>query len=385
MGSPLRESHTTLAEVLAQHGYETAAVVANAAFLSTAFGLSQGFAHYDQRLPVYPLAKVPQFYSVRSLVRKALMRFAQPADYDRVVRRAGEINDAAFEHLARLQAAGRPFFLFLNFMDAHALYLPPAPYDRKFGAPDAQFTRWHYYQLVDRVRHGAKLNRERRDQLMSQYDGGIAYLDSELGRLFDRLKAMGLYENTLIVVTSDHGEAFGEHDLMEHGVSTHGDQVHVPWIMRYPGGAANQIKQSDDASSVDLLPTVLDVAGYDMPTNVEGVSLRKAPSAPRPVFAESYPKWQWTDVARFRRVERAVVVGKWKLITSTSGGCELYDLPADPLESQNLCGTEAAVARGLTALVKKWTGPAEATGPARPGSGPDRNTIETLKSLGYVQ
>jgi arylsulfatase A-like enzyme len=385
MGSPLRQSHSTLAEMLAQHGYETAAVVANAAYLSSAFGLSQGFAHYDQRLPVFPLARVQQLYSVRSLVRKALMRFAQPADYDRVVRRAGEINETVFSQLGRLQATGRPFFLFVNYMDAHALYLPPPPFDRKFGAPDARFTREDYYRLAERVRRGAKLSDQRRDQLISQYDGGIAYLDSELARLFDRLKSMGLYENTLIAVTSDHGEAFGEHNVMEHGVSTHSDQVHVPWIVRYPGGAASQVKQSEDASSVDLLPTVLDVAGYDTPAHVEGVSLRKAAATPRPVFAESYPKWQWTDVARFRRVERAVIVGKWKLITSTAGQCELYDVPADPLETKNLCETEEPVARALTALVKKWAGPAGATGPGRPGSGPDRNTLETLKSLGYVQ
>jgi arylsulfatase A-like enzyme len=227
------------------------------------------------------------------------------------------------------------------------------------------------------------MTEEERLHLLSQYDGGIAYVDSRLGRLVDRLKQGGLWDDALVVVTSDHGEAFGERGLIDHGVSVYQDQVWVPLVVKYPRGAAPRVVD-DAVSTVDVLPTVLDVLGIDAPEDLRGRSLR-AGGGPveRAVVAEHYPFEQLVRKDPEAAVARALVAGRWKLVRRDDGREELYDLDTDPEELHDLRGSGAAPAEELDAALDRWleeTPAAESAADAL-----DEDASERLKALGYVQ
>src|SRR5207248_321200 len=131
------------------------------------------------------------------------------AQFDRLNSSAEEIDD---EFLATLDGHPRaPFFGFINYMDAHFPYLPPAPWDRKFPGKVSTLTKDYLEAEQYTISNGGGTPADYREYCLSQYDGGIAYLDAQIGRIVAGLRQRGLYDNTMIVVTSDHGEAFGEH------------------------------------------------------------------------------------------------------------------------------------------------------------------------------
>src|SRR5258706_736818 len=207
---------------------------------------------------------------------------------------AGKMTAEAIGVLGQL--AGRePFFLFLNYMDAHWPYSPPEPFRSRFGAPS--MSRRDYAELKRAVffRQRTITDAEQRD-LMAAYDGGIAYLDHQLGILFDALRRAGIYEHALIIITSDHGEAFGDKSLLDHGTSVYQDQVHVPLLIKFPELRA-PAEQNALVSGVDLYPTVMETVGVPVGRYLAGIPLQRA-SGPlaRAVFAELYP---WTGFPRF--------------------------------------------------------------------------------------
>ena len=218
--------------------------------------------------------------------------------------------------------------------------------------------------------------------LISQYDGCIANIDSKIGNLLARLRELGLYENTLIVITSDHGEAMGEHDMIGHGAGyVYQDLVHVPLLVKYPG--QHEAHQSDTlVSQVDLMPTILDRAGCAHPYGLQGRSfqLRDALGSDAVyAFATTPPG----DLPRFREGHRAIFSESAKLIISTTGSRELYDLSSDPGEIRNEYTVDDPRANALADRLSGWF----ATIPRRIEQPPkmDTRSLERLKSLGYLQ
>src|SRR5262249_3466064 len=142
----------------------------------------------------------------------------------------------------------KPFFAFLNYFDAHGPYLPPPPFNRKFGdggpQPDLMVRRTWSPQEIQRS--------------IDAYDGALSYLDEQLGILLDKLKNQHLLENTLIVVTSDHGEQFGEHGLFDHANSLYRPLLHVPLVISYPPRVPASIRISHPVTLVNLPSTILD-------------------------------------------------------------------------------------------------------------------------------
>jgi arylsulfatase A-like enzyme len=289
LGVPLDARFLPLAERLRNKGFWTGGVVANGGYLSVAFGLNHGFEYWDQRLPAIVLAPVPPYW-LRGRLRDLAVRFVPTSQLDRVSRSAGEINDAVFAALGQRPRDGRAFFLFVNYMDAHVPYIPPAPYDTMFPGKDPAFTESRYMATYrDVIAHDRKIDDRAHAHLVSQYDGGIAYLDTQLAALFARLKAAGLYENSAIIVTSDHGEALGERNCMDHGgMSLYEEQIHVPLLIKFPQSRGGAVVEQP-VSSVDILPTVLDAVGLPVPANVPGQSLRGPIPEGREVISESFP------------------------------------------------------------------------------------------------
>jgi arylsulfatase A-like enzyme len=272
----------------------------------------------------------------------------------------------------------------MNYMDAHFPYIPPAPFDRKFPGKNDRITQQDLQDVQGGVVSGKQPwpDASYRHSL-GQYDGGIAYIDAQIGQVVDWLKQRNLYDNTLIVITSDHGEAFGEKNLVLHGNSVYQNLLHVALLIKFPHGAHNGVIH-DPVSLVDVMPTVLNALGYEPPKNTQGRNVTDVSAAGREIYSESFPcpVMHSTDCPNGCN-KRAVFSWPYKFITSSSGKYGFYDLSHDPAEDRDLAVTQRAEARDLGLKLSHWvrTMPAQSRAQLKP----DPEALQRLKSLGYVQ
>src|SRR6185369_3126975 len=255
---PLGDDKTTLAEVLHDRGWATAGFVANFANLFRGFGMAQGFQHYEDApgLLFRPAPHVVQFAQQLS-----------PAFMKKPFRSAQEISAAALSWLDSVPA-GRPAFVFMNYLEPHH-WLAAAPYDR--WARDLP----HAARLARKglFTHAvpANLSKEERDFVTANYDGQILAMDAALGDFIAELKRRGRYENALIIVTADHGELLGEHDIVGHGGRMmYEGLLHIPMVVKLPGASRPKGVVADPVQLVDVLPTVLQAIGAPLPAGVQG-------------------------------------------------------------------------------------------------------------------
>jgi arylsulfatase A-like enzyme/uncharacterized protein HemY len=322
----LGAEHETLAEILRAAGYDTAAFV-SAFVLDARFGLDQGFALYDDRVE-----------SARGAA------FAQGNNE----RRADEVTDAALAWLGRERRA--PFFAWVHYYDAHATYRPPAPYDARF-----------------------------RD---APYDGEIAFMDAQLGRLLRALDERKLRERTLVVVLADHGESLGEHGEATHGVFVYEAVMRVPLIVAGPAAVVPRPATVDGlVSTADVTPTLLDLLGVASKTAFDGLSLARAkPERRRVVYVESllpYLDYGWAPLFALRRTHDKYILAPRP---------EYYDLAADPAEKTDLHASARGEQRQAVDRLATIMRAALEKQPAlrSPGSAQDAEVAERLRALGYV-
>jgi arylsulfatase A-like enzyme len=380
---PIGAMSVTMAELLSASGYRTAAVIANTAHLLPEYGVVRGFDSYEYVRPSFvPGPRDPRYLlcsAVRGAVARSLGESARFAAADRVNESAGRV-------LGAEARSGRPLFLWLNYMDAHVPYVPPSPFDARYPGKARPFDWSSFPALVEQVsiRHERSLTAAETAHLVSQYDGAIAYLDDRLQRLFDELKGRGLYDNSLIIITADHGEGLGDASIVSHGMSVYQSQVWVPLVVKYPGAAARESVKAT-ASAVDILPTVLDVVGARPLEQSEGRSLRAAGSRGSEwITSESYsPRGPGFTSADDRPDEMALFAGRWKLIVGAGGGTELYDLRADPRETHNLAGRRAISAEWLTEIRTAMDEAGDGSGEQSPPIDPE--TVQRLRALGYLR
>lgn len=346
----LSEEHTTLAEALAGEGYATAGFVANEVFLSKRLNFDQGFGTY-----------------VASRVTADKVRAAAVAWID----------------LHR----DEPFFLFVNFMDAHCpSNLAPRARD-PLPRPDKRKGRTLMTRLTNTLAQTEEPAPEQFvDALVEQYDNGIAYADEHVGRLIHELERRGMYDSTLIIVTSDHGEFFGEHRLAEHSRDVYQPVLSVPLIVKAPG----QREGSVEHESFSLV----DVPNLVFRTLAEGLSrdwTERFPRAPgnRPRLAESHYSRRLDAnsaaplAARFDRVRRALYDGSIKYIASSDGDDELYDLARDPSEQHNLLAERPELRAHMLEVLRRFD--ESSTKDAR-FQGPlalEHDDAAALRELGY--
>jgi arylsulfatase A-like enzyme len=384
-GKPLGSDVTTIAEILSDKGFLTMAVVANTGYLSSHFGMSQGFQYYDNRQPVIPLGATRKYYLREGLRLNFLAKFAARSDWEGVSRRAEEINEEVYSLLDKAYKSGKNFFLLVNYMDAHTPYIPPDPFDTLFPGKDETFDSHTYTVLYrDMLEQKRTITKHEKDHLISQYDGEIAYLDSQVGKLFERLKQLGLYDRALIIVTSDHGEALGERNLINHGVSVYQDQVFVPFIVKFP----NSVKGNDGSypvNSVDIMPTILDVLQFEIPAGIHGKSLLDLEHKRDIIsMSESFPSGELRGYhSSFNRIERAAFLWPYKFIMSTSGKRELYNQVEDPHEKKNIYNDNVSVAQEIEGSLRQLIpkSPDRDASPQRV----DQKALDQLKALGYIK
>jgi arylsulfatase A-like enzyme len=348
---PLDARFPTLAEVLRDRGYVTGGFAANLFYCTTEFGLDRGFLHYED----YPIS--PSQTLMSSSIGRALIAFSLNEDfafsfrelvgYHEIPgrRNAADINDAFLRWQAR-QDPSRPFFAFLNYLDAHQPFLPPAPFDRMFrgDAPRGDPRHWWERQWTS-----AAIQAE-----VDAYDGAIAYLDAQIGRLLDELRRRGELDNTIVVITSDHGEHFGEHGFMRHGNTLYLEVLHVPLMIVYPSKIQSPIRVAEPVTLRDIPASVIDLTGDACPGCLPGRSLAehwtaRDPGAepgvaPSPLFSEVSKGVRLP--ARYpaaRGDMQSLVADGLHFIVNGDGGEELYDLGIDRDETRNLVTIPGAV------------------------------------------
>jgi arylsulfatase A-like enzyme len=337
---PLDRTFPTVAEYLGSKGYATGGVVANLRYCGYETGLDRGFLHYHD----YPVT-AGQVLATSKLWRTALNNFRLRRlirnDQHLVRKSAEEVNRAALDWVDR--AGSRPFFLFLNYFDAHEPYLPPAPFDRQFGPGRAhgKLSPLHRWLWEPAVGHG-NMGPAQIEEEMAAYDGAIRYLDQEVGALLDQLERRGKLGNTLIVITADHGEEFAEHRLFEHGYSLYRPSVRVPLIVVKPGSVPAGARVAGAASLRDLPATIVELAGVGAGSPFPGRSLSRywgPESAPaeEPILSEvrhATGQPDWFPVSRGDLI--AATYGGLRYIRNSGGGEELFDLAGDPWERNDL-------------------------------------------------
>ena len=324
---PLSNERTTLAEVLRDRGYVTGGFAANFANLDRGFGMAQGFGHYEDH-PGLLFRPVPH-------VVRFIQRF-RPAFCKKPFRSAQEINAAALDWLDRAPA-GRPFFVFLNFLEPHH-WLAAPPYD--LWSRDLPHARQLALKGLFTHKVPVHLTDEERTFIAANYDGQILAMDAALGELIAALKARGRYENTLIIVTADHGELLGEHEIVGHGGRMmYEGLLHIPMVVKLPG--ADHPRGTIDArvQLVDVLPTVLTTVGAPLPDGVQGEPVQHVTHE---TIAEEHinPEFVAQFGAVYDRALRVYYDGAYKLISTSRGERLLFDLGQDPGEAENLASRE---------------------------------------------
>ncbi len=381
---PLSPSQVTLATLLAAKGYHTAGFSSNYVWLAREFGLHRGFHYYrdSPRYLLFTLSGAPILRYGAKFVDRLLglnNKFTQPYYGARAVTRSA---------MRWLEAnGGTPFFLFLNYMDPHEPYGPPPGFDDIQGrglSADPAITDgalWVPFR-ENYVRNGGEIDGDFMERILNLYDGELAYADHWVGRLIEFLKERGLYEETLIVVTSDHGEFFGEHRLLNHGVGVYEGGLRIPILIKYPLGAHAGEVIEERVSMIDIFATVLDVLRLGDP----GSGSQPLGSATHPVIAEDYVNGmnvrQYGE--RFNRDQLVIYSGDWKFILR-SDGTELYNLREDPNETTDLSRNREDLVGELTVALERWresTPYFEAS--AEEMFAPSQETLDRLRSLGYM-
>lgn len=322
----LSPQQPTLASVLKEHGYTTGAVIGSAV-LDSRFGLNHGFDFYYDHFDFSRL---------------------EESNLDEMERPGNVVADQALDWLAKNYQ--KKFFLWMHLYDPHYPYRPPAPYSEEYAS--------------------------------HLYDGEIAFADAQVGRLIRFLKEKGLYQNTVIVLSGDHGESLGEHGEKTHGFFIYNATLHVPLIVRVPETKTEKLV-SASASLADIMPTVLNTLKLDVPAQVQGQSLLSPMTGnkedePRSLYSESFLArlhFNWSEL-------RGVETSNYHFIDAPKP--ELYDLSKDPGETQNLLSQKKAVADEMRAKLANLIRQYSAGQELAEKTGLDPALMERLKSLGYA-
>jgi arylsulfatase A-like enzyme len=357
-GDSLADSATTLSEVFQSGGYATGAVVSGP-FLNRRFGFNQGFDVYDDETVSF------------AEINDSHQGVTSPLTHGRAVELLEDF-------------AGAPFFLFLHYWDVHYDYAPPAPYDKMFD-PDYEGTVSSENFIRNDKIHPDMDPRDL-EHVVALYDGEIAYTDSYLGKLFDELRRLDQWDNTMIVVTSDHGDEFFEHGNKGHRNTLYGELINVPLIVKFPQSRWGGQRIDSLVGIVDIAPTMLEVAGLPPQAESSGRSLKALLEQGEAPTARLY----FADVDRRVKsvnTKQSKLIAHWRRDPGEELQVELYDLARDPGEQLDLSSESAEQVVQLRRALQTWVRAARELAKHLGESGyeQDPEMVRTLRSLGYIQ
>jgi arylsulfatase A-like enzyme len=396
-----------LASRLGEAGYETLAY-SNNFWVSPSFGFDTGFDEYHVGWEIFPDgAEFAEVGKENNELLDQLRAFAPKLRsrdgwktlvnalylvtfWDRFDSGARRTTEQASEWV---RGSDEPFFMFLNYHEPHLDYDPPDGYTEQVApegmeppsAGEVNQEAWAY------VTGEVEMDESDFERLRALYDGELRYLDERLGELFDTLEAEGQLSDTLVVVTSDHGENLGDHDLMAHQYCLYDTLMHVPLIVRGPGvepGVREQVLELRD-----LYGTLLDAAGVDIDVPAEQHAFEPAerdavaaeywtPPCPVSELRETYGELP-ERVQKFDRGLQAIRTREWKLVLGTDGSTQLYDLVEDPDEQTDVSEDHPDVVAELTEPIESRLDPITVESSK---TDPDVSPVITnrLEDLGYI-
>lgn len=334
----LRPEFPVMAEILRGGGYTTLGVV-SAPPLHRMFGFARGFQHYDDQ--TYLLDRQANLF----------MRADNPAQVDiHSGHTSTLITESALRMLDEAHTAGQPFFLFVNYFDAHHNYQPPGPVAKAWcspyaGAQHGAIDQWNDTPApLDLDAHEVDVPR-----LLDLYGAELHHVDHQVGRLLSYLRERSLLEKTIVVLFSDHGEEFLEHGQLAHGRTLHNEVIHVPLIFAGPGVPSGK-RIPSPVSLVDVFPTTLPLLGLPPQEGVQGIDLLADAAL---ASSDNRNLYAWLDLPPYRY--HAVIHNDGKLIHNlSSGDSALYDLDQDPGETQDDTAYRPEVARQLEEELERF-------------------------------
>lgn len=389
-GGPSRISpdRTLIAELLDEAGYRTAGLHSNL-FLSADVGYGRGFDEfYDGDSELSPTGKIRQTVRKRLNPDGLIYQVLQTA-FDRTERHAGvelgslytkadEITDRAIDWLAGVDQE-RPTFLWVHYMDVHHPYVPPQEYQAMFRDDpigDRRAIKLRQ-QMLDAP---GELSDQDVQDLVDLYDAELRFTDAEIGRLVAAARTQ--LDDPVMIVTSDHGEEFGDHGGFSHG-TFHEEGVRVPLILVDSTGSG---RFDDLVGLLDVAPTIAEYAGADPPSTFHGHRLRRLLEGddwPRTSVIGEDGDWEYDPDGNAReRYEVFVRTDDWKYI-NRGDGVRLYNLAEDPAERQNVSGEHPAVVSRIEILVDDHWDDIEASYTDLRAVERDESVTDRLEQLGY--
>lgn len=362
--SPLSDEYVTLAELLKKGGYKTAAFT-DGGFVSAKFGFDRGFdTYYDQG------------GGIKAILPKVK------------------------KWLDSLKS--EPFFLFIHCYDIHSPYNPPPPYNTMFH--DFPYTGKiipSNKTLTNLLNNRLDINSDDVNHIIAFYDGGIRYTDAVIGQFLSYLKGIDLFDQSLIIVTSDHGEEFYEHGSILHWQLYFKPDLHVPLIMHIPEFPKREIRIKKLVRSIDLLPTILDIAGLPNHNQAQGRSI-----VPLIRGKESFLTRLWISISDLFRKERKVSFAETKyykhrkfespfksiiaddgyhmVFDQTSDSIKLFNLNLDPDAKNNIANDHSGVTKRLLSQLERFFSSSNKREQGSQVVSLDKQTLRQLEALGYV-
>lgn len=327
----------TLAEVLRDHGYDTAAFMIGV-YTSRDFGMDQGFDHF--------------------------------------VENGGKSEQKNRLILDWLRGRTRRFFAYVHYVDVHYPYVRENPYRKSYGAGYRGMVNGR--QRPEQIRD--QLGPEDVQHLIDLYDDGVSSMDSELGKLLSEIESLPIGADTVIILTADHGEAFFEHKrMLGHRGAPYEELIRVPLIMTGPRLPSGRIVR-EPVEQVDIAPTIFDLCGIPRPSSVQGQSLL-------PLIHEDTKHKAYTFSEYLPAELKAIRGSQWKLIADYRlQKHELFDLSTDPKEQSNVASQRGEVVEGLLGELSSFISANQANASQERAVAADvrESTKEQLRALGYV-
>lgn len=374
----------TLAEILSEIGYQTVGFC-RTDWVSESTGLTRGFKEF------YHLHYNKLKHKMMRLINNSRIRGSDKWSY--------EINKRVKRWIKHNYSKSSPFFLFIHYSELHLPYRIPKPYNKMFLSISYREAKRINQNPKEYYSGRVRMSSEDFELTKQMYDCALAYQDARIGELFQFLKDAHILDDTIFVITSDHGESLGDHNHFDHYYVLYDSLIKVPLIVRYPKFFEPDHKELSLVQTLDIFPTVMQILNVNDKSlsQVQGIALPPLNGAEIREFTiserfqdlrglkESYPELDLSHLEKYEKDRKTVIRTKeFKLISSMRGESELYNICEDPHETINLIEKRKDILDGLTERLVHWKNSFSPTEIEEIKPEFDQEAIKRLKALGYL-
>jgi arylsulfatase A-like enzyme len=399
----LDRDNVTIAEILSKNGYRTLGVT-GCGIIGPNNGLDKGFQEYIEFFGLNAISKIRNKIPI-IINLKVTLRYPKDTirtliyGSDKYVYRTNEYVKKWINKNYLKKGRKKPFFLFINYFVCHDLHVPPKPFGEWFcsfldySKLDVKKLRFLASEegIYSFIAKRIKASEIEWEVIKTWYDGQIFYLDHYIRDFIEFLEDKKIYDDSLLIITSDHGENFGEHGLAGHVFSLHDTLLHVPLVIRYPSLVPENTITSNLVSTIDIFPTILDILDIGKPFDVQGKSLYPFDGCEIHKFVcaehghgimERYPDLKrWPENKRIDLGYKSIRDKRYKYIISSNGKEELYDICHDPFEFKDISDNHPGKLKYFKSMLEKTVDIRYFGAEKTEIKG---EILERLKALGYI-